>query len=150
MTWNSFSPFSHSTQGLFLFLPSSFSYIRECDRRIVDRDLADKPVLLYNYVSGFNCPNFLGARVQVNFDMNLDLIDQLCVGYWDWQLPLFLRFGFPMDFRGEYDILRNESFSHASADKHPEHVSMTKFNMALFMAPSKINPLGRKLIFPLL
>ena len=40
--------------------------------------------------------------------MNLDLIDQLASSYWDWQLPLFLRFGFPMDFRGNHLDLRND------------------------------------------
>ena len=65
----------------------------------------------------------MGARVQVNFDMNIDLIDKLAVSYWDWQLPLFLRFGFPMDFRGTQSDLRNDGSCHASARDHPDHVS---------------------------
>ena len=65
----------------------------------------------------------MGARVQVNFDMNVDLIDKLAASYWDWQLPLFLRFGFPMDFRGTQSDLGNDGSCHASARDHPDHVS---------------------------
>ena len=38
----------------------------------------------------------------------LDLIDKLPASYWDWQLPLFLGYGFPMDFRGSHLDLRND------------------------------------------
>ena len=67
-------------------------------------------------------PNFLGARVQVNYEMNLDLTDELCTEYWVWQFAIILRFGFPMDFRGEYELFKIAGFSHASADQQPEHV----------------------------
>ena len=58
---------------------------------------------------------FLGARVQVNFDINVDLLDSLAQDYWDWQLPLYLRYGFPMDFKGTHSDLSSTMESHASA-----------------------------------
>ena len=109
--------------GFVPLSPLQFSHIRDCTKCQVEKQWLEKPVELYKYVKSFNCPNFLGARVQVNLDMNIDLIDKLAVSYWDWQLPLFLRFGFPMDFRGSQGDLRNDGSCHASARDNPDHVS---------------------------
>ena len=62
----------------------------------------------------FQLPQFVAARVQVNFDMNLDLVDVLAKDYWDWQLPLYLRYGFPMDFKGTLGDLTSTIHSHPS------------------------------------
>ena len=97
--------------------------VKKCTKCVVDPVLCRDPVKLYGYVSSFKCPNFLGARVQVNFDINLDLLDSLAQDYWDWQLPLFLRYGFPMDFKGSHGDLISATESHASARLFPEHVS---------------------------
>ena len=86
--------------GFIPLSPLQFPHIRNCTQCQVEKQWLHKPIELYRYVKFFNCPNFMGARVQVNFDMNVDLIDKLAASYWDWLLPLFLRFGFPMDFRG--------------------------------------------------
>ena len=110
--------------GFIPLSPLQFCHIRSCSTCQVDKKWLQQPVKLYEYVKSFNCPNFLGARVQVNFCMNLDLIDRLAASYWDWQLPLFLRFGFPMDFRGNYWDLRNDGSCHASARDHPDHVTV--------------------------
>ena len=103
--------------------PLQFHPIKDCTKLIKNEKWLDHPVLLYKYVKSFGCPNFLGARVQVNFTINLDLVDKLCQDYWDWHLPLFLRFGFPMDFRGDISQLRNDCFAHTSASEFPEHVT---------------------------
>ena len=55
--------------------------------------------------------------------MNLDLIDQLASSHWDWQLPLFLRFSFPMDFRGNHLDLRNDGSCHAPTRDNLNHVT---------------------------
>ena len=81
--------------GFVPLSPLQFEEIRQCNKSIHDPELCRNPVRLYNFVNSFQCPNFLGARVQVNYTMNLDLIDKLAEGYWDWHLPLFLRYGFP-------------------------------------------------------
>ena len=91
----------HSEHTGFIPLsPLQFVNIRQCNKCIVDHALCQDPIKLHKYVSSFKCPNFLGARVQLNFDINLDLVDELAKDYWDWQLPLYLRYGFPMDFKG--------------------------------------------------
>ena len=108
--------------GFIPLSPLQFSHIRNCSRCQVDKHWLEKPIQLYHYVKSFKRPNFLGARVQINFDMNLDLVDRLAESYWDWQLPLFLRYGFPMDFRGSHLDLRDGGSCHPSARQYPEHV----------------------------
>ena len=109
--------------GFIPLSPLQFKPIRECQRRVSDKELCCNPVRLHNYVKSFGCPNFIGARVQVNHTMNLDLIDELAAQYWDWQLPLLLRYGFPMDFKGKLSDLKNATSSHNSALQFPDHVT---------------------------
>ena len=109
--------------GFIPLSPLQFKPIRACQKRMSDIELCGNPVKLHNYVKSFGCPNFIGARVQVNHTINLDLIDELAKQYWDWQLPLLLRYGFPMDFRGKLSDLKNATSSHNSALQFPEHVT---------------------------
>ena len=102
--------------------PLQFVNIKQCNKCVVNRDLFQDPVKLHKYVSSFKCPNFLGTRVQVNFDMNLDLVDLLAKDYWDWQLPLYLRYGFPLDFKGTFGDLTSTIDSHSSARRYPDYV----------------------------
>ena len=113
-----------SHTGFIPLSPLQFTDIRKCNKCAVDPELCKDPIKLYEYVSSFRCPNFLGAHIQVNFDMNLDLIDSLAQDYWDWQLPLYLRYGFPMDFKGDHGDLVSTTESHDSAHLFSEHVSM--------------------------
>ena len=72
-------------------------------------------------------------------------MDELASGYWDWQLPLFLRYGFPMDFRGKLTDLKNALSSHASALQYPEHVSAyieDELNFKAIYGPFKNKPFG--------
>ena len=96
--------------------------IRSCNKIVKNHGLIEDPVDLYHVVKEFGIPNFLGAIIQVNFDMNLDLLDSLLVDYWDWQLPFFLRYGFPMNFFGSDENLSCDTSAHASAQKFPQHV----------------------------
>ena len=98
--------------------------IKACKKCIIDKELCKDPVKLHQYVKQFQCPNFVGARVQVNYSINFELLEYLAKDYWDWQLQLFLKFGFPMDFKGKLSDLKNATSSHASALQFPEHVSM--------------------------
>ena len=87
--------------GFISLSPLQFKPIRQCQKRVVDLELCNDPVKLDDYVKAF-----VGARVQVNHTINLDLVDELAKHYWDWQLPLLLRYGFPMDFKGSMSDLK--------------------------------------------
>ena len=109
--------------GFIPLSPLQFKPIRQCKKCTIDQELCKDPVALYRYVKSFGSPNFWGARVQVNHTMNLELLDVLAKDYWDWQLPLLLRYGFPMDFKGNSTDLENATVSHSSALQFSEHVT---------------------------
>ena len=44
--------------------------------------------------SSLNCQEKISNKFQINFKK----FDQLAQGYWDWHLPLLLRYRFPLDF----------------------------------------------------
>ena len=60
----------------------------------------------------------------MNYTLNLDLFDSLLQNYWDWQIALFLRFGFPMNFQGCCSEVKNDINSHKSAEMFDSHVDM--------------------------
>ena len=82
---------------------------------------------------------FLKARVQPPSNINFEKLDDICRDYWDWQLPLFLRYGFPLDFP---DLARKSlvstDVSHASASQYPsdiEHYIETERKYGAFFKP---------------
>ena len=51
------------------------------------------------------------------------MLEDLSRDYWDYQLPYFLKFGFPLDFPHEKEnLLQSTEESHSSADKFSSHV----------------------------
>ena len=131
--------------GFVPLSPLQFDYIKDCCKKVKNKSLLNDPVALYEYVSSYKVPNFLGARVQVNFEMNIDLIEKLCTNYWDWQLPLLLRYGFPMDFQGDIEDLRNERDCHISARDYPDHVTTyiaDEIKHGAIVGPYKNKPFG--------
>ena len=56
------------------------------------------PIEAYKLVASHKKPNYLGARIKVDSQLNLqEWYDQI-YDYWDQQLLEFLTFGFPLDF----------------------------------------------------
>ena len=55
--------------------------------------------------------------------INFNLFEKLAEGYWDWQLPYFIKYGFPLEFlHSEEKHLQNGEDNHASAKAFPSHV----------------------------
>ena len=81
----------HQHTGFIPLSPLQFKLIREYKKCVVDHDLCKDPVKLHNYVISFGSPNVWGAWVQVNHTMNLELLDVLAEGYWDWTLKVTVR-----------------------------------------------------------
>ena len=123
--------------GFLPLSPLQFVGIKTCTKCIVDKELCKDPVKLHHYVKQFQCPNFVGARVQVNHSINFELLEYLAKDYWDSQLPLF--------FKGELSDLKNANSSHASALQFPEHVSMyleDELGHKAIYGPFKHKPFG--------
>ena len=81
------------------------------------------PVLTHKAVRHIGGKNFERAKIQLPSDINFELLDKLCVDYWNYQLPYFLRYGFPLDFPQDKETdLQSTEVSHASAIRYPTHV----------------------------
>ena len=65
--------------------------------------------------------NFKQCQVAIRPQLNPDAWDELLQGYWDSQLPLLIRFGFPLDF-DRSTPLESHLENHTSAKNYPAKV----------------------------
>ena len=79
------------------------------------------PLQLHKLVKQFGCPNFLGARIPVVSNLNIDNWKFHLKDYWDKQLLDLLEFGFPLDFDTN-TVLTSTEENHASATQFVSHV----------------------------
>ena len=61
--------------------------------------------------------NFMGEQITLKPQLNPDVWDAYVQDYWDKQLPLLIRFGFPIDYG-----LENQEDNHTSAKSFPEDI----------------------------
>ena len=69
-----------------------------------------------------NTHNFMKAQIEIESQLNPDAWDSYLANYWDKQLPLLIRYGFPLDFNPA-SPLQHEETNHASAKLFAENVS---------------------------
>ena len=79
------------------------------------------PIELHKKVKLGNKPNFLGARISVRSQLNVDQWKHYLVDYWDEQLLEFLQFGFPLGFNRQC-TLKSDSNNHKSAVEYPKDI----------------------------
>ena len=106
------------------------------------------PVKTHNVVKATNKCNFEEAKIQLPSNINFKLLEELCKDYWDYQLPLFLKYGFPLDFPVNQETkLISSEVNHSSAVKFPTHVQhyldTEKQHKAIY-GPFKDPPYGDK------
>ena len=79
------------------------------------------PIKAHKMVANHKKPNYLGARIKVDSQLNLqEWYDQL-QDYWDQQLLEFLTFGFPLDFNRNSPLYW-EGENHKSALEYPQDI----------------------------
>ena len=105
------------------------------------------PIALHNKFFASKKYNFLGLRIQLPTRINLDKFDRLANGYWDWQLPILLRFGFPLDFPGDArsQLISSEE-NHASAVNYPQDIEKyldTEIKHSAIFGPYTAPPFGK-------
>ena len=109
----------NQTDFEFGFIP--LSDLQGADTKVVNQLAHYCPIEAHKMVARHNKPNYLGARIRVDTQLNLEeWYDQL-KGYWDQQLLDFLTFGFPLDFNRN-SPLTWEGDNHRSAIDHPEDI----------------------------
>ena len=83
------------------------------------------PVRVHKQVRDTGKYNYEQAKIQLPSNINFELLEKLAEKYWDYQLPMFLKFGFPLDFpKNEECHLKSTEESHNSATQYREHVDM--------------------------
>ena len=111
--------------------------------------LSDKdfdPVLCHKEVKATGVYNFQQAKIQLPSNINFQLLEDMSRDYWDYQLPYFLKFGFPLDFPHEKsNLLISTEDSHASAKNFPSHVQTyldTEMEHKAIFGPYRDPPYG--------
>ena len=76
------------------------------------------PVTVHKTERATGKPNFEEAKIQLPSKINFKLFEELCKGHWDYQLPYFIKFGFPIDFPHDLEHkLQYRGKNHSSAVK---------------------------------
>ena len=65
--------------------------------------------------------NYVGLQISVKSKLVAEKWARYLADYWDWQLPLLVKYGFPLDFKRNPVVCRDMA-NHNSATQHPEHV----------------------------
>ena len=105
-------------KGFFGFIPLS-------DMPPKIKDLSQKSKLSYidmhKKLRKDGRPNFSGLQIPIKSKLNADKFAHYLQGYWDWHLPMFIKFGFPLDIDRKVKI-QSELVNHPSATKFSDHV----------------------------
>ena len=103
-----------------------FGFIPLGDQLLPDdvraKDLDTDPIALHNIISEANQYNFLQSQINIRSQLNPDMWDHYLYDYWDRQLLLLIRFGFPLDYIRE-GSLKSQDINHTSALEFPDDVS---------------------------
>ena len=67
-------------------------------------------------------PNYMGLQIPLASKLNYDKWAAYLDQYWDWQLPLLIKYGFPLDF-DRSQVVHTEKINHRSATEYPDHVT---------------------------
>ena len=79
------------------------------------------PIELHKEVKKYNLPNYLGARIPVRSQLNVEQWELMLSEYWDKQLLECIKFGFPLGFN-RLCPLNHDVVNHKSALEFPEHI----------------------------
>ena len=82
----------------------------------------DDPITLHNKVLQSKKYNFLQSQITLRSELKPDVWDHYLQDYWDRQLPLLIRFGFPLDYDREGN-LHSQEVNHPSAVDYPEDIN---------------------------
>ena len=111
--------FLDQNQPLFGFIPiyGLQSRIHDSNSNTVCKDILS----LHERLKKTDTPNYRGLQVPVHSKLNYQKWSQYLTEYWDWELPLLIKYGFPLDFDRKTHIV-SEKINHKSATQYPGHV----------------------------
>ena len=97
-----------------------------------------------------NTYNFMEAQIEIKSQLNPDVWDKYLKNYWDKQLPLLIRYGFPLDF-DTASPLQHEETNHASANlfvKDVFHYLQEEMSFKAILGPFDAPPIENLHISP--
>lgn len=97
---------------------------------------------LYSEVLSYRIPNFLGAQVQVQSDLNLDQWDAALCGYHDKDIYSFLRYGWPLGYLADTypeSVVENHT-SAASHERHIQEFIQSELDLKALIGPFSQEP----------
>ena len=97
-----------------------------------------------------NNHNFMEAQIEIESQLNPDAWDKYLENYWDKQLPLLIRYGFPLDFNPA-SPLQHQEINHASANlftKDVAHYLQEETSFKAILGPFDAPPIENLHISP--
>ena len=113
-----FKKWRNQTDFDFGFVPLSDFTLPRCDS---PGPGFESPIDQHYMASRHGVPNFLGSRIPVSSQLNVDKWHEFLLDCWDVQLIELLRYGFPLDFNRNCP-LSSDKRNHSSAVQFPTHV----------------------------
>ena len=109
------------------------------------------PVKVHNLVRQTGCYNFQKAKIQLPSKINFEKFEEMAAGYWDWQLPYSIKYGFPLDFltHKEHELQQDVN-AHTSATQFSDHVDSylkTEIGHKAIYGPYTDPPYGKPLTY---
>ena len=92
--------------------------------RVIDRkqgSVCNDILQLHNILRSDGRHNYAGLQIPVPSKLNYDVWGKYLTEYWDWQLPVLIKYGFPLDFDRALHI-SSEKINHKSATSYPDHM----------------------------
>ena len=116
---DSYRLWKQQSKSDFGFVPLS-DFLQIPDHESFKTDMVD-PSVLHKLIKASGTYNFLGLKIPIHSQLNVDQWVQKLEGYWDTQLLELIKYGFPMDFNRQ-SPLRWEDKNHSSALQFPHDV----------------------------
>ena len=106
------------------------------------------PVKVHREVRATGKYNYQEAKILLPSPINFQLFEHLAKDYWDWELPLMLKYGFPLCFpHSKEKDLKSDEINHSSAMNYPVHVETyltTEMSHKAIYGPFQDPPYGEK------
>ena len=90
-------------------------------KQVCPREGGWDSIALHKFLKNSDKHNFMGHQVTISSQLNPDVWDSYLQNYWDKQLPLLIRFGFPLDYNRD-GALKSQDENHSSAKAFPEDI----------------------------
>ena len=138
---NAFINWKAQTDFDFGFVPLSDFIMPQ--KSIATSDVVDCPITQHFLIKETQVPNFLGARIPIQSQLNVQKWHEYLSEYWDQQLLQLVTFGFPLDLNRQC-VLKADKTNHASAIKHPADIETylkEEKQYKAILGPFKENPI---------